>query len=186
MSLVNGMVASTLFAMPKPVEREVSLHMVALENSLTMKGPNFGTSLFALWFGFPFADGGVTIARAVHGGLEESKAMTRISRNADLHKLLFDLVIAFKFGGRVLGWITSIVHGVDEFLDVDVIQSSTVGGEVVENFDGCMVSETQAFAAKACKPFGINGLNDFCLGGLEASLVCFVLNDALFVFCKLA
>ena len=48
------------------------------------------------------------------------------------------------------------------------------------------MSETQAFAAKACKPFGINGLNDFCLVGLEASLVCFLLNDELFVFHNLA
>ena len=57
---------------------------------------------------------------------------------------------------------------------------------MVEDFDECVVSETQAFTAKACEPFGINGLNDFCLGGLDASLVCFVLNDALFVFCELA
>ena len=53
---------------------------------------------------------------------------------------------------------------------------------MVEDFNGCAVSETQAFAAKACKPFKINGLNDFCSSGLEASLVCFVLNDELFVF----
>ena len=109
-----------------------------------------------------------------------------VSGNANLRELLFHLVVAFKLGGRVLGWIPSIVHGADEFLDVDVIQSSTIGADVVEDFDGCMVSETQAFAAKACEPFGINGLNDFCLGGLEASLVCFVLNDELFVFRDLA
>ena len=82
--------------------------------------------------------------------------------------------------------IPSIVHVADEFLDVNVIQNSMVGAEVVEDFDGCTVSEAQAFGAKACKPFGINGLNDFCSGGLEASLVCFVLNDTLFVFRKLA
>ena len=42
-----------------------------------------------------------------------------------------------------------MVYDVDEFLDVDVVQSSTIGAEVVADFDGCMVSETQAFAAKA-------------------------------------
>ena len=92
----------------------------------------------------------------------------------------------FKLGGQVLGWIPSIVHGADEFLDVDLIKSSTIRVEVVEDFDGCTVSETQMFAAKACKPFGINGLNDFCSGGLEASLVCFVLSDELFAFHNLA
>ena len=99
---------------------------------------------------------------------------------------MFDHFITFKLGGRVIGWIPSIVHGADEFLDANVIQSNAVGAEVVEDFDGCAVSEAHGFAAKACNPFGINGLNDFCLGGLEASLVCFVLNDALFVFRKLA
>ena len=98
--------------------------------------------------------------------------------------MLFNLVVMFKFGGQVLGWIPSCPA--DEFLDVDVVKSSTVGAEVVEDFDGCTMSETQIFSAKACKPFGINGLDDLCLGGLEASLVCFILNDALFVFCKLA
>ena len=34
-------------------------------------------SLVSIWFGFPFVDGGVIIARAFHGGLEESKAMMR-------------------------------------------------------------------------------------------------------------
>ena len=53
---------------------------------------------------------------------------------------------------------------------------------MVEDFDGCAVSETQAFTAKACKPCGIHGLNDFYLGGLEASLVCVILNDELFDF----
>ncbi len=48
------------------------------------------------------------------------------------------------------------------------------------------MSETQAFAAKACESFGIDGLNDFCSGGLEESLVSFVLNDALCVFHELA
>ncbi len=110
----------------------------------------------------------------------------RISRNANLLKLLFNLAIAFKLGDQVLGWIPRVVHGADEFLDVNVAQTSTVGAEVVEDFDGCMVSEAQAFAAKACEPFGTDGLNDLCICGLEASLVCFVLNDALFVFCKLA
>ena len=53
--------------------------------------------------------------------------MVWISGNANLLELLFDLVIAFKLGGWVLGWIPRIVHGADEFLDVDVVQSSTVG-----------------------------------------------------------
>ena len=57
---------------------------------------------------------------------------------------------------------------------------------MVEEFDGCMMSETQAFAAKAHEPFGIDGLNDFHVSGLEASLVGFVLNDDLFVFRELA
>ena len=49
-----------------------------------------------------------------------------------------------------------------------------------------MVNETQAFAAKTHKPFGIDGLDDLRAGGLEASLVHFVLNDKLFVFHELA
>ena len=145
----------------------------------------FGESLVTLRFGFPFLDGGVKGAGAFDGGFEERKVTVWISGNADLLKLLFDFVIAFKLGGRVLGWIPCIVHGADEFLDVDVIQHS-IGVEVVEDFDGCAVSETQAVTVKACKPFRINGLNDFCLGGLETSLVCFVLNDELFVFHDLA
>ena len=164
----------------------VSLHVVVLENSFTMNGQN----LVKVWLLLGLASHsrmmGVEGAGVLYSGFEECKAMVWISRNADLLELLFDLVIVFKFGGRVLGWIPSIVHGADEFLDVDVVQSGTIGAEVVEDFDGCAVSETQAFAAKACEPFGINGLNDFCLGGLEASLVCFVLNDELFVFRELA
>ena len=142
----------------------------------------FGDRLVALGFGFPFSDGGVKGAGVFHSGFEECKATMWVSGNANLCKLLFDLVITFKLGGRVLGWIPRIVRGADEFLDVNVAQTSTVGAEVVEDFDGCVVSETQAFAVKACEPFGINGLNDFCSGGLKASLVCFVLNDELFVF----
>ena len=112
--------------------------------------------------------------------------MVWVSRNADLCELLFDLVVRFKLGGRVLGWIPCIIHGADEFLDINIVQSSTIVAEVVEDFDGCVVSETQVFAAKACKPFGINGLNDFCSGSLDASLVCVVLNDEFFVLCNLA
>ena len=55
----------------------------------------------------------------------------RISRNTDLLELLFNLVIAFKFCGRVLGWIPRLVHGADEFLDVNIVQSSNFGAEVV-------------------------------------------------------
>ena len=83
------------------------------------------------WVCFPFLDGWVEGACAFYSSLEESKATMRISRNTDLLELLFNLVITFKFGGRVLGWIPSLVHGADEFLYVDVIQSSTVGAEVV-------------------------------------------------------
>ena len=100
-----------------------------------------------------------------------------VSRNADLHELLLDLVVAFEFGRWVLGWIPSFVHGADEFLYVDIVQGSTVGAEVVEEFDGCAVSETQTFAVKARKPFGIDGLNDFRVSGVEATLVRFVLDD---------
>ncbi len=57
---------------------------------------------------------------------------------------------------------------------------------MVKTFDGCAVSEAQMFAVKGCKPFGIDGFNDLCTGGLEASLVCFILNYELFVFCELA
>ena len=96
-----------------------------------MNGVEVGKSLVTLGFCFPFSDGWVEGACVFDSGLEESKAMMQISRNTDLLKLLFDLVIAFKFGGQVLGWIPCIVHGADEFLDVDVIQSSTVGVEVV-------------------------------------------------------
>ena len=136
-----------------------------------------GESLVALGFGFPFLDGGVKGASAFDSGFEECKAMVWISGNANLLKLLFDLVIAFKLGGRVLGWIPSIVHGADEFLYVDIVQGSTVGAEVVEEFDGCAVSETQTFIAKTREPFGIDGLNDLRASGLEATLVRFVLND---------
>ena len=73
---------------------------------------------------------------ASHSQMAGSRVPERLtaalkSRNTDLLELLFDLVIMFKFCGRVLGWIPSIVHGADEFLDVNVIQSSTVGVEVV-------------------------------------------------------
>ena len=88
-------------------------------------------SLVGLWFGFPFADGRVIIARAFHGDLEEGEATMRVSRNADLHKLLLDLVAVFEFGRWVLSWIPSFVHGADEFLCVDIVQGSTVGAEVV-------------------------------------------------------
>ncbi len=57
---------------------------------------------------------------------------------------------------------------------------------MIEEFDGCTMSETQSFPAKACEPFGIDGLDDLHTGGLEAFLVGFVLNDELFVFRKLA
>ena len=61
--------------------------------------------------------------------------MLQISRNANLFKLLLDLVVVFKLGDQVVGWIPSIVHCADEFLDVEVIQSSTIGVmEVVEDF----------------------------------------------------
>ena len=99
-----------------------------------------GESLVALRFGFPFSNGGVKGASAFHSGFEECKVTVWVSRNSDLHDLLFDLVVTYKLGGRVLGWILHIVHGADEFLDVDVIQSSTVGAEVVKDFDGCAVS----------------------------------------------
>ena len=107
-----------------------------------------GESLVALGFGFPFLDGGVESTGAFDSSFEECEAMVWISGNANLLMLLLDLVIAFKFGGRGLGWIPSIVHGADEFLDVDVIQPSTVGAEVVEDFYGCAVSEAQTFTAK--------------------------------------
>ena len=71
MSLVNGMVASTLFAMPKPVDQEVSLHMVALEKFFDNQRTEFGTSLFALWFGFPFADGQVKGVSVFDGCFEQ-------------------------------------------------------------------------------------------------------------------
>ena len=87
-----------------------------------------GKSLVTLEFCFPFSDGWVEGAHVFYSGLEESKTMMWISRDTDLLKLLFDLVIAFKFGGQVLGWIPSIVHGADEFLDVNVVH---VGAEVV-------------------------------------------------------
>ena len=93
-----------------------------------------GESLVALGFGFPFSNCRVEGAGVLDSGFEECKAMVWISRNADLLELLFDLVVTFKFGDRVLGWIPSIVYGVDEFQDVDVVQSSTVGVEVVEDF----------------------------------------------------
>ena len=150
------------------------------------KWAKFGESLVALGSGFPFSDGKVKGAGAFDSGFDECKVTAQIHRNADLLELLFDLVITFKLGDRVFSWTPSIVHGANEFLDVDVIQSSTIGAEVVEDFNGCAVSKTQAFTAQACEPFGINGLNDFCSGGLEASLVCFVLDDALFVFWELA
>ena len=90
-----------------------------------------GESLVTLGFCFPFSDGWVEGACAFYNSLEESKAMMWISRNTYLLELLFDLVITFKFGGQILGLIPSIVHGADEFLDVDGVQSSTVGAEVV-------------------------------------------------------
>ena len=88
-------------------------------------------SLAGLWIGFPLADGRVIIARAFYGGLEEGKATVRVGRNANLHELLLNLVIAFKFCRRVLGWVPSFVHVADEFLYVDIVQCSTVGAEVV-------------------------------------------------------
>ena len=42
------------------------------------------------------------------------------------------------------------------------------------------------FAVKTGEPFGINGLNDLCAGGFEASLVHFVLDDELFELNELA
>ena len=103
--------------------------------------------MVGLWFGFPFTDGRVVIARAFYGGLEEGEASVRVGRNADLHELLLNLVIAFEFCRRVLGWVPSFVHGADEFLYVNIVQGSTVGVEVVEEFDGCAMSETQSFTA---------------------------------------
>ena len=90
-----------------------------------------GKSLVTLGFCFPFLDGWVKGACAYYSSLENSKVTMRISRNTDLLELLFDLVIAFKFGGWVLGWIPSIVHGADEFRDVDIVRSSTVGADLV-------------------------------------------------------
>ena len=146
----------------------------------------FVKCLITLGFGFPFSDGGVKGACTFYSGLEKCEASLWIGGNADLSKLLFELVVAFELGGWVLGWIPSVVHGTDEFLDVDVIQGGAVGAKVGEEFDGCSMSESQTFAAKARELFGIDGLNDLRACGLEASLVGFILNDELFVFCELA
>ena len=49
-SLVNGLSASTLLAMPKPTVCAVGFCAVAFENSLTMKGQNFAkVSSFLGW-----------------------------------------------------------------------------------------------------------------------------------------
>ena len=56
-----------------------------------------------------------------------------------------------------------LVHTADEFLYVKVIQSGAIQMEVCKHFDWHVVSETQEFAAEACKPFGVNGLYDLCV-----------------------
>ena len=43
----------------------------------------------------------------------------------------------------------------------------------------------QKFTAKSNGPFGVNGMDDLGLHCSEATLVCIVFNDKLFVFCNL-
>ena len=87
----------------------------------------FGESLVALRFGFPFADGQVEGASVFDGCFEKGKVTLWIRRDADLLELLFNFVVAFELGVRILGWIPCAVHSADEFLNIDIIQSSTIG-----------------------------------------------------------
>lgn len=119
-SLATGLVVSMLLVMTKPTACAESLHVVVLENSLMIKNGIWLKSGHP-WFGFPIVDGRVKGASALDGCFEKGKATLWIHRGADLLELLFNFVVAFKLGGRILGWIPYAVHRADEFLDINAI-----------------------------------------------------------------
>lgn len=80
----------------------------------------------ALGFGFPFVDGRVNSAETFYGNFEEGKATMEIRRNDKLLKLLFNVVITFKFGGRIFSRILCTIHAADEFWDVNVVEDSAI------------------------------------------------------------
>ena len=111
--------------------------MVALENSLTREGQKLAN----IWSEGPASQLQMVASNvpehltAALMRVRQSKTMLEVGRNAYLLELLFDFVVAFKLGGRILSGVRGRVHSADEFLNSNVVKGCTINLEVSWHFN---------------------------------------------------